>query len=400
MDDAILCRTNGYVVDGPGMHGGATSSLGRPTSNEETQSMWLERFSTEDLPTLPALGDGLGAALRRAIDGKTKPVGALGRVEELALLLGRVQGTLAPRVVRPAVLVFAGDHGATRTPGLSAYPREVTWQMVANFLAGGAAINVFARTFGLELEVVDAGVDHDFRGLPGLRAEKIARGTRSYLEGRAMERGEVDRALAVGARVAREHVALGSNVLALGEMGIGNTASAALVTHGLCEVPLADVVGRGTGLDDAGLERKRALLERAVALHGRPRDAREVLGCYGGFEIAMLVGALVEGARRGAVVVVDGFIVTAAALVAQRLVPGVIERCVFAHCSQEVGHRVQLAHLGARALLDLDLRLGEGTGAALAVPLLRAAAAMLGEMASFEGAGVDGPTVAPKVAPT
>jgi len=353
------------------------------------------RFSTEPLPPLPALDGGLGAALRRAIDSKTKPVGALGRIEELALLLGRVQGSLAPRVVRPVVLVFAGDHGATRQPGLSAYPRDVTWQMVANFLAGGAAINVFARTFGLELEVVDAGVDHDFAGLPGLRSEKIARGTRSWFEGRAMERAEVDHALAAGARVAREHVALGSNVVALGEMGIGNTASAALVTHALCAAPLADVVGRGTGLDDAGLARKRALLERAVALHGRPRDAREALGCYGGFEIAMLAGALVEAARQGALVVVDGFIVTAAALVAERLVPGVVERCVFAHQSQESGHRVQLAQLRARALLDLDLRLGEGTGAALAVPLLRAAAAMLCEMASFEKAGVDGPAVAP-----
>jgi nicotinate-nucleotide--dimethylbenzimidazole phosphoribosyltransferase len=338
-----------------------------------------------------ALASAVTHALRSAIDAKTKPLGALGRIEELALLLGRVQHSLTPRVERPTVLVFAADHGATREPGLSAYPRDVTWQMVANFLSGGAAINVFARTLGLELVVVDAGVDHVFASHPRLVDAKVARGTASWFDGAALTREQLERAFAHADRIVTEQARLGTNVLALGEMGIGNTASSALLTHCLTGAELADVVGRGTGLDDAGLARKRALLERAVRRHGRPDDVRDALCAYGGFEIAMLAQSIVSSAARGMLVLVDGFIVTAAALVAARLDPRALESCVFAHRSQESGHRVQLAALGVRPLLELDLRLGEGTGAALAVPLVRAAAAMLCEMASFASANVDGP---------
>lgn len=329
----------------------------------------------------------LDAALKAKIDGKTKPIGALGRLETLALQLGRIQGTLTPKIVLPRMMVFAADHGAAKA-GVSAYPQEVTWQMVENFLAGGAGINVFARQLGWELSVVDAGVAHTFAPHPGLINAKIAPGTANYLEGPAMTEAQCQKALASGAALAREAAASGSNLLACGEMGIGNTASASLLTHYLAPAPLEACIGRGTGLDDAGLERKRALLAAAVARYAGPTDPLSVLAQFGGFEIAMMTGALLAGAEAGLTLLIDGFIVTAALLVAARMQPAVLDYCLFAHCSGEPGHRLQLEALGGKALLNLELRLGEGSGAALALPLIQAAANFLNEMASFESAGV------------
>jgi nicotinate-nucleotide--dimethylbenzimidazole phosphoribosyltransferase len=331
----------------------------------------------------------LGAALRARIDAKTKPLGALGRLEALALQIGLVQQTLTPALERPELMVFAGDHGAARA-GISAYPQDVTWQMVENFLAGGAAINVFARQAGMALTVVDAGVAHDFGPRSGLIDAKIAPGTASYLDAVAMTAAQRDAALERGRSLAHEAAARGCRVLGLGEMGIGNTASAALITHCLTGAPLATVTGRGTGLDDAGLARKLGLLESALARGGRPADPLDVLAEYGGFEIAMLAGAMLGAAECGVLLLIDGFIVTAALLVAHALAPAILPYCVFAHRSQEPGHAVQLAHLGAEPLLALELRLGEGTGAALALPLLQAAVGFLNDMASFESAGVSG----------
>ena len=337
------------------------------------------------------LGQHLDAALQHKIDQKTKPLGALGRLESLARQLGRIQGTLTPRVVKPTLFVFAGDHGAAKA-GVSAYPQDVTWQMVENFLAGGAAINVFARQTGWDLKIVDAGVAHDFGQRPGLIDAKVALGTDNYIEAPAMSAEQCQLSIERGGALVREAATRGTNVLACGEMGIGNTAAASLLTHYLAKVPLDAVIGRGTGLDDDGLLRKRALLARAVARHqalpGAGIDPLTVLATFGGFEIAMMTGAMLAAAEAKMLIVADGFIVTSALLVAARLSPEIIDYCVFAHRSGEPGHQFQIEALGGQALLDLGLRLGEGTGAALALPIVQAAANFLNEMASFETAGV------------
>ncbi|MGB4674908.1 MAG: nicotinate-nucleotide--dimethylbenzimidazole phosphoribosyltransferase [Azovibrio sp.] len=328
--------------------------------------------------------------LQQKIDQKTKPLGALGRLEALALQAGWVQQSLTPVLQAPHMLVFAGDHGAARA-GVSAYPQDVTWQMVENFLAGGAAINVFCRTNGLALSVVDAGVAHDFAPRAGLVQAKVAAGTANFIATAAMSPEQRDTALERGAEMARALVTKGCNVLGFGEMGIGNTAAAALLAHVLTGVPLSDCVGRGTGLDDAGLGRKRQLLIQAAARAGLPAGSAEPLTAlaeFGGFEIAMMAGAMLAGAEAGALLLIDGFIVSAAALVAARLHPALVDYCVFGHRSAEPGHAAVLAALDAQPLLDLGLRLGEGTGAALAYPLLQAAVAFLNDMASFESAGV------------
>lgn len=330
----------------------------------------------------------LEAALRRKIDNKTKPLGALGRLEDLALQIGLVRQSLSPTLTKPHIVVLAGDHGAAKH-GISAFPQDVTWQMVENFLAGGAAINVFARANGIGLTVVDAGVNHDFGSRPNLVDAKIAPGTANYLEGPAMSAAQRDAALVKGAEIVGRVVADGAEVVGFGEMGIGNTASASLITHCLTGATLEDCVGRGTGLDDAGLARKRELLAQALARYtGARDDALAVLAQFGGFEIAMMAGGMLAAARAGRIVLVDGFICGAAALVAARLAPAFLDYAVFCHASAEPGHKAQMAALKARPLVDLGMRLGEGTGAAVAWPLLRAACAFVNEMASFEAAGV------------
>jgi nicotinate-nucleotide--dimethylbenzimidazole phosphoribosyltransferase len=338
---------------------------------------------------IAAPDQALAPQLQARIDAKTKPLGALGRLEALALQIGLIQQSLQPELGQPHLLVCAGDHGAARA-GISAYPQEVTWQMVENFLAGGAAINVFARQMGMGLTVVDAGVAHGFGIRPGLVDAKIARGTANYLDEPAMSAVQCNAALGWGRFLAHSLAEQGCKALAFGEMGIGNTASASLLTHCLTDIPLELLVGRGTGLDDAGLARKRDLLGEALARGGRQPDPLAALAEYGGFEIAMLAGAMLGAAERQMLLLIDGFIVTAALLVAHAITPAILPYCVFAHRSQEAGHGLQLAHLGVEPLLQLDLRLGEGTGAALAWPLVQAAVLFLNEMASFESAGVSG----------
>ena len=333
---------------------------------------------------------GIEAALQNKIDRKTKPLGALGQLEKVAKKIGLVQQTLTPQLNNPQMLVFAGDHGAAKA-GVSAYPQDVTWQMVENFLAGGAAINVFARQNGLGLSVVDAGVAHDFGQRTGLIDAKVAAGTASYIEQAAMSSAQCEQAILNGAGIVRQLATNGCNVVGFGEMGIGNTASASLLTHCLTGLPLAECVGRGTGLDDAGLARKQDLLELALIRYragGGNNDAGTVLAEFGGFEIATMVGAMLAAAEAKMVLLIDGFIVGSAALVASRMAPALLDYCVFCHRSAEAGHRTQLLAMGAEPLLDLGLRLGEGTGAALAYPLVQAAVSFINEMASFESAGV------------
>ena len=341
--------------------------------------------------SLPDLNDpALAARLRHLLDHKTKPLGALGRLEALALQIGLVFGSESPRLEQPQLVVFAGDHGLAAR-GVSAYPSDVTWQMVENFLAGGAAVSVLARQHGLALTVVDCGVRHEFAPRPGLLVRKVAPGTADALEGPAMSPAQCRQAMDIGREVVRS---LPGNALLLGEMGIGNTSAASLLLARLTGGDLADCVGSGTGLDEAGLARKREVLRQVLARHEAAREPLDALAAFGGFEIAAMAGAVLEAAARRRLIVVDGFIAGAAVLVARALEPGVPQRCVFSHRSGECGHGLMLRHLGpdprtpARALLDLDLRLGEGSGAALAWPLLVSACALLREMASFESAGV------------
>lgn len=340
-----------------------------------------------EIPDISYPTQDLDTALQQAIDSKTKPPGSLGQLEALALQAARVQGTLAPSVARPALLVFAADHGIARA-GVSPYPQAVTAQMVHNFLAGGAAINVFCRLNAIELEIVNAGVDADFPAHPQLIDAPVARGTRSFLDEPAMTREQLAQALRTGMARVAHHARLGTNVIGFGEMGIGNTSSAACLMQRLSGAPLDACVGRGTGLDDAGLVRKHDILACALARHPASANPLDTLATFGGFEIAMMTGACLAAAQAGMLILVDGFIATAAVLCAHALAPAVTDYCVFAHVSDEAGHRLMLDYLGARPLLSLGLRLGEGTGAALAVPLVRAATAFLAEMATFDSAGV------------
>jgi len=327
-------------------------------------------------------------ALVQKINQKTKPLGALGVLESIALQIGLIQNTLIPQLSKPTLLVFAGDHGVVAA-GVSPYPQAVTAQMVLNFLRGGAAINVFARQHNMQLRVVDAGVNYVFEDHPDLIHAKVNFGTRNFLVEPAMTLVQCEQALATGAALVEKEINAGSNVLGFGEMGIGNTSSASCLMSVLCNLPIEQCVGRGTGFDDAGLAKKTTTLKQALAAHQLRNDAAmQVLATFGGFEIAMMVGAMLAAAQNKALLLIDGFIATSALLVASRLQPNILQYCVFAHCSGEAGHRQLLASLEARPLLDVGLRLGEGTGAVLAYPLVQAAVNFLNEMASFESAGV------------
>ena len=343
------------------------------------------------IPTISDLQDtALTTRLQHRIDHKTKPLGALGGIEQLALRIGAILGSETPQIESPQMLVCAGDHGLAAR-GVSAFPSDVTWQMVENFLAGGAAVSVLARQHGLALTVVDCGVARDFSprdavpGQPQLLLRKVARGTQDASVGPAMSAAQCAQALEIGRAVVR---GLPGNALLLGEMGIGNTSVASLLLARLCGVSLDDCTGAGTGLDVAGVARKRAVLAQALAANADAVEPLDVLAALGGFEVAALTGAVLQAALERRVIVVDGFITSAAVLVAARLQPHVLQRCVFAHGSAEPGHALMLAQLGAQPLLNLGLRLGEGSGAALAWPLLQSACAILREMASFEVAGV------------
>ena len=328
-------------------------------------------------------------ALQHKINTKTKPLGALGRLEDLALQIGLIQNTLTPTLTKPTLLVFAGDHGVVDA-GVSPYPQAVTMQMVMNFLQGGAAINVFAKQNNMALRVVDAGVNFTFTPQINLIDAKIAFGTHNFLHDSAMTIIQCEQALTKGAAIVSNEIASGCNVFGFGEMGIGNTSSAAVLMALLCDLPITQCVGRGTGLDDAGLEKKTEVLKQAIANHHTLdiNNPLEVLATFGGFEIAMMVGAMLGAANGQALILVDGFIATSALLVAAKMQPNILEYCVFTHCSDESGHQLMLQHLKAKPLLNLALRLGEGTGAALAYPMVQAAVNFLNEMASFESAQV------------
>lgn len=334
------------------------------------------------LPAIPPIDRGLAPALRARVDGKAKPPGSLGRVEDLAIRLGLMQGTAAPSAERATLLVFAGDHGLVEE-GVSSYPQAVTAAMVRTFLAGRGTANAFARAVGAEVRVVDAGVASDLASHPLLAARKIRPGTRNAAREPALRPDEVEAALALGAELASEAVGAGADVVALGEMGIGNTAAASLIMHRLLPAPIESCVGAGAGHDPAGLARKRETLARAAARSGAT-DAFGVLCEFGGLEIAAMAGAALGAAALRRPVLVDGFIATAAVLAAIRLAPAARDYLVFGHRSAERGHAALLDELAAEPLLDLGLRLGEGTGGLLALPLLRAACRLLSDVASLD----------------
>jgi nicotinate-nucleotide--dimethylbenzimidazole phosphoribosyltransferase len=333
-------------------------------------------------PAIPAVDTSLAARLRARIDAQAKPPGALGRLEDLAVQIAALQHSEAPRVARVAAHVFAGDHGMAAS-GVSAYPSSVTAAMVASFLAGRASVNALARACEVEVKVVDAGVDADLAPHPDLIAAKVRRGSRDASHEAALTPEETTDALQRGVDLARSVKDQGFDALILGEMGIGNTAASALIMHRLAPAPLEACIGSGAGRDPAGLARKAEVLAQAA----RRTDAQaplEVLRQFAGLEIAMMAGAVLGGASSRLVVVVDGFISSAAALAAVRMAPEALAYCVFAHASAERGHARLLEAMGAQPLLQLGLRLGEGTGAVLAAPILRAAARMACEVASLD----------------
>lgn len=329
------------------------------------------------------------ARVQQAIDMKTKPPGSLGALERLALQMAVAQKTDNPLADPARLLLFAGDHGLVEE-GVSAWPSEVTSQMVLNFLAGGAAANVFAKSNGLDISVVDAGVMADLPDHPDLYRVNIRKGTRNALKENALTLEEVSAAIVFGEELASDEVSVGTKVIALGEMGIGNTSSAALLAHAIEGIDLQILTGPGAGLDGEGVNKKLEILKQAAARRPGRLDPMDALCAFGGLEIACMVGALIGAAQSNAVVLVDGFIATAAALCALKMHPELAGNVVYAHKSKEPGHVAMLQALDAQPLLDLELRLGEGSGALLAFPLLRSACAMLNEMATFESANVSG----------
>jgi nicotinate-nucleotide--dimethylbenzimidazole phosphoribosyltransferase len=329
--------------------------------------------------------------IQQCIDTKTKPLGALGQLESLAKQIALIQQTTQPQLVKPHLVVVAASHGIANE-GVSAYPSEVTYQMVLNFLAGGAAINVFTRQHGITLKLVDAGVDHVFDPHPDLIDAKVAPGTRSFLREAAMTPEQCTSCLENGRALVAQVQETGCNVIGFGEMGIGNTSSAAVLMSMLLNLPLADCVGAGTGVADERYKQKLAILEQAKMVHSTVdvTDPMAVLRTVGGFEIATLCGAFLEAARRRMVILVDGFIASVAFLCASQLDATIRPFAVFCHQSAEKGHARLLTELGAEPLLQLGMRLGEGTGCAVAYPILQSAVAFLNEMASFESAGISG----------
>jgi len=329
----------------------------------------------------------LTPALQQKIDNKTKPLGALGQLEKLALQIGSIQNTLNPKLSNPTILVFAADHGIA-IEAVSAYPSEVTAQMVLNFLQGGAAINVFCQQHNIALEIIDAGVNYDFQSESKLIDAKIAKATKNYLHETAMTETELNLCFEKSAEIVETVFQNGCNIIGFGEMGIGNTSSASLIMSQLCEIPIAKCVGRGTGLNDEQLQNKLELLTQAQNNHPNLKTAKEILATFGGFEIAQICGAMLAGYRNNMLLMIDGFIASAAFLVAQQIQPTIQANAIFCHLSDEQGHKLLLDYLNAKPLLQLGMRLGEGTGCAVAYPIINSAVTFLNNMASFDSAGV------------
>jgi nicotinate-nucleotide--dimethylbenzimidazole phosphoribosyltransferase len=325
--------------------------------------------------------------IQHKINSKTKPLGSLGKLEEIALQIGQIQNTHTPELKNPTILVFAADHGLADA-GVSPFPKEVTQQMVMNFLNNGAAINVFSKQNGINLKVVDAGVDADFANNPNLIHAKVANGTKNILENPAMTIDECKKAIEKGKEIVEDQFNNSCNIIGFGEMGIGNTSSASLLMSKITAVSIEDCVGKGTGHDENGLKHKKEILKQAFKKYQLDSDPIKTLSTFGGFEIAMMTGAFLKAAELNMTIMVDGFIVTSALLVAYKMNSDILKNCIFTHTSNEQGHILMLEYLNAKPILNMEMRLGEGTGAAVAYPIIKAAINFLNEMASFEDAGV------------
>ncbi len=339
------------------------------------------------LSRITALDEGAMTRIQEHLDSLTKPLGSLGQLETIVKQLGGIQQTVHPQITKKAVLLMAGDHGVV-AEGVSAYPQEVTPQMVYNFLNGGAAINVLTRQAGAEVVCTDVGVAFPLEP-PELMRRRVANGTKNMAQGPAMTPTEALQALLVGAEVAREAIAGGVNLLATGDMGIGNTTPSSAIVAFYSKLPVSDVVGRGTGIDDAGLILKQNVIKKALEVNKPdPEDALDVLTKIGGLEIAAIAGAILEAAAERVPIIIDGFISTAGAIIAAKLCPLANAYMIPSHGSVEIGHRAALQLLGLEPMLNLNMRLGEGTGAALCFHLVEASIRILEEMATFADAGV------------
>ncbi len=325
--------------------------------------------------------------LLEKINLKTKPLGALGRLEEIALQIGMIQETLIPELLNPYIIVFAGDHGIVEE-NVSAYPQEVTYQMVYNFLKGGAAINVFCRQNGIKIKVVDTGVKHQFSFHKDLISHKIAEGTQNFTKGPAMSMKQVSESLEGGALICNMVHMSGSNIIGFGEMGIGNTTSASALMHIFTGIDIQDCVGKGTGVADDRILHKIEVIRRGMTANPGLNNPLEKLAAFGGFEIAQMTGAILKAAELKMIILVDGFIASTAFLVASKIIPHVSDYAIFCHESEEKGHKKLLDFMKAKPLINLNMRLGEGTGCAIAYPLVKSSLHFLNEMASFESAGV------------
>lgn len=325
--------------------------------------------------------------IQQIIDLKTKPLGALGLLEKIALKIGLVQQNSHLELKNPHLIVFAGDHGIAQS-GVSAYPAEVTPQMVFNFLQNGAAINVFCNQNEIELSIVDAGVNYDFEDYSKLKNCKVAKSTKNFLHEPAMSLDQLNLSFDYAKKTVDEIAKNGTNIIGFGEMGIGNTSSAAMIIHYLTDLPLAQCVGRGTGLNDEQLQNKINILSQAKDKHGKITDAKQVMATFGGFEVAQMTGAMLAAYEHNMLLMIDGYIASAAILVASKLKPEILNNAIFCHQSDEVGHQYLLNYFEEEPILKINLRVGEGTGCALAYPIIKSAVNFYNDMASFESAGV------------
>ena len=325
--------------------------------------------------------------LQKKIDFKTKPLGALGKLEEIAFQIGCIQQTLTPELNKPALVVFAGDHGIAQE-GVSAYPQEVTFQMVQNFLNGGAAINVFSKQHGFNLQIVDAGVNFDFPTEAPLIQAKVGKGTRNFLNAPAMTLEQFEDCLFKGKQVVYDLEKQGTNIIGFGEMGIANTSASAMIMSYLLDLPLAECIGKGTGLDDKGLVKKLEVLAEAKRHHGSLSNPKQIGAAFCGFEMAQMCGAMIAAKEKNMILLVDGFIASSVFLLAHKFSSKIKDNALFCHLSEERGHKTLLEKLDVKPILNLDLRLGEGTGCTLAYPIIESAVRFLNEMASFESAGI------------
>ena len=336
---------------------------------------------------IPAPNEQIRPLLEQKINNLTKPKGSLGRLEELALQIGLIQQTLTPQLCHPQNIIFAADHGIV-AEGVSVSPKEITWQQIFNFLHGGAGVNFLCRQHGFELKIVDAGVDYDLPYDRGIINRKVRRGTANFLHEAAMSEEEMERCLEHGAEVVEQCRKEGSNVLSFGEMGIGNTSASSLWMHTLTGIPLADCVGAGSGLNQEGVSHKLHVLQQALDNYRGNGSTVDLMRYFGGLEMVMAVGAMLQAAQRGMVILVDGFIMTNCMLAASKLSPEVLKYAIFCHCGDEAGHRLVLDALDAKPILHLGLRLGEGTGAICAYPIIDSAVRMINEMDSFAHASI------------